>query len=127
MNETNPQELVIFPCAFVITGQGQASRPRILILGEPSVEGADAAKIVEAWLTKARATGVYPVINDLYANAGLELGHPANIAPTRPEIVASPRVNRELADQAIAARGAVPPEETGLPSEGIAVVHPPKP
>lgn len=76
MNETEPQELVIFQCAFVYTGEGTIKRPRLLILSAPTVEAADATKIAERWIQAVKAQGAFPVVNNLLDGTGFEVALP---------------------------------------------------
>lgn len=71
-----PQELCIFQCAFVITGEGAQKRPRLLILSAPSIEGADATKIAERWIQAVKAQGAFPVVNNLLDGTGFEVALP---------------------------------------------------
>lgn len=71
-----PQELCIFQCAFVITGEGAQKRPRLLILSAPTIEGADATKIAERWIQAVKAQGAFPVVNNLLDGTGFEVALP---------------------------------------------------
>lgn len=71
-----PQELVIFQCAFVLTGEGAQKRPRLLILSAPTVEGVDTTKIAERWIQAVKAQGAFPVVNNLLDGTGFEVALP---------------------------------------------------
>lgn len=90
-----PQELVIFQCALVYTGEGSTRRPRMLILSAPSVEGADTTKIAEQWIAAAKLANAFPAVNNLYDNTGLDVATsaPSLVAPDRPK--PEVRVNRD--------------------------------
>jgi hypothetical protein len=94
-DQNTPQELVIIQCAFVITGEGSARRPRLLILSAPSVEGVDTTKLCEQWIAAAKAANTFPAVNNLYDNTGLDVASqaPSLVAPDRPK--PEVRVNRD--------------------------------
>lgn len=78
MSDPNtPQELVIFQCAFVFTGEGTQKRPRLLILSAPSVEGVDTTRVAEQWIQAVKAQNAFPTVNNLIDGTGLEVSLPS--------------------------------------------------
>lgn len=88
MSQNQPQELVIFQVALVITGEGQTRRPRMLILSKPSVDGAAPSAIATEWISLVKQASSFPVVHDLTENLGMEVASPALLsakAPDRPK------------------------------------------
>lgn len=127
-----PQELVIFSVALVTTREGQVTRPRMLILSKPSIEGAATSAIASQWISAVKASGSFPVVHDLTENLGMEVMDQKGItAPARPEV--KTRVNYDhpvfsTKDEAARAEDADSlrvqdndrsPRVTAIPDEGV--------